>query len=174
MITKHLAIALAAFSAVSLCGTELWNGGGDTVRVTMKMTNHQVTVSDGALTVEATSNDEKYGYLTFDIPVTPFQFEGKSLALEYRLIKPLEGDSFYVKCLDAQSQVVASFYTFARPEQWMRLICSPGQNTGGVTFFAKNIKAPEGTTVTRIQFFAGRKCKDTPVKVEIRNIGLIE
>lgn len=138
------------------------------VKPVAKFTENEVTMSGDC-------GKKQYNYLVAKINIRPFIFEGNSLSLKVKCSEFLPKDAFYVKALNSDGKVVASF--ICRRDlsgDGLELICTPGSDGGNVEYIAKESKGGEKTPVVTLQIFCGRFGPAKPVNVEIKEVKLIK
>ena len=127
---------------------------------------------DGKVTLKGEVNYEKYNYLVARIQVRPFVLDGHALTVKLKGANFVKNDSFYVKCLNKDGKIVASFVTRKNLTGGFTMNCIPGRNTAGVLFNAGETKAPADSPVVTLQIFCGRPGPAVPIEIEIESLEL--
>lgn len=152
----------------------LWNGQASSVRSSTPKYSPQISADGNMINIKAAFDTQKSEYFVFDVDVTDFIMQGKALSFQFSCRQPLRGDMFYIKALNASGQVVASFYTRLTDDRQRTYICSPESNSGGVTWFASDIKAPLTDKVVKLRFFYCRMAGKNDLEINIGNFELVD
>ena len=146
---------------------ELWNGQLSSVSSTTPKFSPQFSIDGDMLNIRTSFDIQKHEYFIFDVKVNPFSLQEKSLSFQFASPQLLAGDMLYIKALDASGQVVGSFYTRLSNGNMRTYVCTPESDTGGVTYFASDVKAPITNPVVKLRFFycrmAGKNTMDLAV-----------
>ncbi|MBR7120708.1 MAG: hypothetical protein IKC94_00515 [Lentisphaeria bacterium] len=167
-----LIVSLCCYSLIST-GEAVWNGQLSGISCNSARYSPRVSVDNGTLKLNASFDIPKHEYLVFDMSVRAFIFSGKALSFRFSCNQPLRGDMFYVKALNAAGRVVASFYTRITDERERTYVCTPESNSGGMNWFASDVKAPLTDPVVKLRFFYCRMAGKSELEIRMSNLELV-
>ena len=177
MHAKNLACALGIvlWSVVAAELPPLWNNAEQSIKMANISATGTARMENGVLVAEGKSEDSTYHYLVACLRTPqPVSLIGKRIHLDIEVEDPQQMDSIYVKLLSAHSKVVASFYTKNVTGEKQSLTMTPGKSTGGVKWFAKDIRELEDTPITRVNIYMGRQKQNCKMKFRAWNLRLEE
>ncbi|MBQ7178840.1 MAG: hypothetical protein IJS08_15600, partial [Victivallales bacterium] len=178
---KSLAImSLASLAAVG--GDMLWDGSKDVFTLESNLTGQSKKLVDGVLHTTAINDTNRFEYLTFSLPVTPFKFGSRSLSMEFMDCTFVMGDSLYVKCMTKDGHIVSSFKAMYSPsmttflgDRFVKYVMTPGKGgNNGMELCADQVNAKLDSVVTRILFQFGREASSIPMDIRLKNLMLVE
>ena len=171
---KLLSLLLAAVSGVMLyAGDIVLMQKVQTCYISGQRATYELALDGTAISLKGEGSFTGYKYLIARVQIDPVVLEGKTLVLEVKAGNFVPGDAFYVKALDKDGKIVASFVTKNNLSGgWNKIICTPGKTGGGVTSFDRDVNGAITSEVVALQFYCGRPGPAADYDVEIRNITL--
>ncbi len=138
-----------------------------------KSSSHELSPDCTSIKLAGQGDYTGYKYLIAKIQIDPVVLAGKTLSLEVRAGNYVSGDSFYVKCLNKEGKIVASFMTRSNLSGgWNTMVCTPGKDGGGVVNIPRDIAGDINSEVVALQIYCGRQGPAADFDVEIRNISV--
>ncbi len=171
---KLLSLLLAAVSGVVLyAGDIVLMQKVQTCYISGKKAAYELALDGTGISLKGEGSFTGYKYLIARVQIDPVVLDGKTLVLEVKSANYVPGDAFYVKALDKDGKIVASFVSRENLSGgWNKLTCTPGKSGRGVISFDRDVKSAITSEVVSLQFYCGRPGPAADYDVEIRNITL--
>ena len=170
-------LAIMFFAITMLCGgTNPWDGNAKSLRIIAKEKDTKIEVADGKITMSGISDEKSYHYLAFRMrSIKPFILkDGQGIQVTFEIANAAKEDSFYVKTRTANSKYTTSWNTYNVTGKLQTITFIPGKSGNGISWLATQVKAPANAVVTDVEFFFGRRAKNTPMKFTVHKIEIVD
>ena len=171
------ALAVICCSLFTLCGADnLWDGNAKSLRIIDKEKDTKIEVADGKITMSGISEAKRYHYLAFRMrSIKPFILkEGQAIRVTFEIANAVKEDSFYVKTRTANSKHNNSWNTYNVTGKVQTITFIPGKSGNGINWLAMQIKAPANAVATDVEFYFGRRTKNSPMKFTVYKVEIVD
>lgn len=133
-----------------------------------------VTQGNGVVRCNAVTEQPGVSYVSFRLPCKPFSLNGKALLLTVCTQAPKETTGFYVRALDAENRIIASFQGWGMLKSTPRkLLLVPGAS-GAMSWEKDMIQADPAAPVAKLLIYLAARDPGKRIQAELSQWAVVD